>query len=645
MTPVASTSTVNPNAGVLSAAAGVEARYFATAVASWYVNTIDPYAPHAQNVESRLRHPVHVITRRILYGHCDAAGREGASVHGNDDLEALFNDDDAEIKDAPQTLTRRSAARMEAFLASCSVALRAADEESHIVDGMSKIGEGATAATSSPGVTEGKGKNGKGMKKKQDQALDKPAPTTRTKSSAVPRIFPQIDRGELHLRLELYCRDLRRIRALSDANPSNPMEECVIQYVSKRGIRTRRVRLIVQTYLRNVDCVRDVHKTLMSLILRATLEALAVEVLDQELRVTVDRLASEFEHNVSFASLAFLSSPDSSAETHLVPLLTKYFEYLQTNWESLVSKCELERMLRTVLDSDLRYFFQNSVFHSVGHILDECRRERESLDNIALPPPWKEGVFGMAGGWDMKGDVDAAIEQYCSDPGLVKQALRDLRREVITVNGQILPPAHSQMELAEHIGQILNKKTLIHSLSSPSSRTLSKRKSFKKRSNYASDFGLELESEYSGTDSDASLTGKINVGLVDVLTRRLLIAASRTGTGGDAYFIVRDLFGGEEVEVVPHQSSGKVNQGSIEIIIKPNSLIIKSHGKFDIFPKPIVSENDALIQFHTTTTETVTLQRNRESSFTTLKEKKTNMTGWRTLAIRPAYYERIPEIH
>ena len=61
-----------------------------------------------------------------------------------------------------------------------------------------------------------------------------------------------------------------------DENPSKQMEECVIQYETKKTIRSR-VRLIVQTYLRNVDCVRDVHKILMKLILRATLEVLAVE--------------------------------------------------------------------------------------------------------------------------------------------------------------------------------------------------------------------------------------------------------------------------------------------------------------------------------------------------------------------------------
>lgn len=160
------------------------------------------------------------------------------------------------------------------------------------------------------------------------------------------------------------------------------------------------------------------------------------------------------------------------------------------------------------------------------------------MDNIALPPPWKEGVLGMAGGGDAtKLDITAALKQYCSDPALVKQALRDLRREVITVNGQVLQPCHSQMELAEQLGQILNSKTLVDSVKGG----LSKRKSVRKRrvSAYSSDFGLELESDFSGTESDASLTkGNIDVGLVDVLTKRLLIAASRTGTGGDAYFIV-----------------------------------------------------------------------------------------------------------
>ena len=87
-----------------------------------------------------------------------------------------------------------------------------------------------------------------------------------------------------------------------DANPSKEMEECVIQYESKKTIRSR-VFLIVRTYLRNVDCVRDVHKTLMGLILRDTLGVLAVEVCCDELRTAIDR---KFES--IFTVMSLLSS-------------------------------------------------------------------------------------------------------------------------------------------------------------------------------------------------------------------------------------------------------------------------------------------------------------------------------------------------
>lgn len=613
-----------PNSiAVLTANESSQARHLANSVASWYLATLDPYAPHSQNVELRLRHPVHVVTRCILYGNIG-----GIEAGGTEDLEVIFNDDDAEIKDGPETLTRRSAARMEAFLASCADALREDDDPRHD-EARELSDEDVTDATTKTAIA---------------RPSATPSRATSTASSSItPKIHAQIEHGELLLRLDLYCRTLRRIRSIADySNGKKQLEECIIQCEPKKSIRSR-VRLIVQTFLGNVDCVRDVHKTLMSLILKATLEVLAVEIWCEELSATVDRLASEYEHKVSFGSLAFLSSPDSSVETHLAPLLTKYFEYLQLNWESLVSKCEIERMLRAVLDRDLRFFFKNAVFHSVGHILDVCRDERGFLDNIALPPPWKEGVFGKASGGNSNKDMDEAINNYCSDAALVSQALRDLRREVITVNGQILSPAHSVPELAEYLGQILNSNQMKKSLGETKGSIMrnSRRRIKKRVSNYTSDFGLESESEFfSGGESDSSGASKIDVGLVDVLARRLLIAASRTGAGGDAYFVVRDLFGGDEVEVVPHHSSGRVNQGTIEIIVRMTSAIIKSHAKFDIFAKPC-GDSDPLIQFHTTTTETLTLQQSADGSTVLLKEKKTKMTGWRTLAIRPAYYEKI----
>ncbi|EJK50064.1 hypothetical protein THAOC_31003 [Thalassiosira oceanica] len=607
-----SDNTTTLNACTLSVSQSAKTRYYANAVSSWYCSTLDPYTPHASNVASRLRHPVRVITRRILYGDVDKVlvGAED----GEDNLEAEFTNDDADIKEGPEHLTRRTQARMEAFISSCSVALRAEDEDGVDID------DTTTTERANRAVASG----GKG------NLLVRNVSTS-------SKVYRQIDHGDLMLRLDLYCRSLRRIRVLMDANPNKPMEEAVIQYEPKKTIRSR-VRLIVQTYLRNVDCVRDVHKTIMTLLLFSTMEVLAIEVWPEELYLTIDRLATQYEHKVSFASLAFLSSQNNSAELYLSPLLMRYFDYLQLEWESIVDMAEVERMLRAVLDEDLRQFFKDAVFNSVGHILNECRREREALDNIALPPPWTNG------GAVSKGDVQKAMESYLRDPKLVKQALRDLRRETITINGQVLPPAQSQAELAEYLNEVIQSNQMTIALSPRGSKASRRRSKMKMmRTNYTSDFGLETESLESGGESDTSLAGRIDSNFVSMLTRRLLISASRTGAAGDAYFIVRDLFGNEDVEVVPHQSHGSIKQGTIEIVVKSRSVTIKTHAKFDIFQKPVMKE-ESLIQFHTTTTETIALSAAREDSCTILREKQTSSTGWRSLAIRPAYYEKVPQL-
>jgi hypothetical protein len=81
---------------------------------------------------------------------------------------------------------------------------------------------------------------------------------------------------------------------------------------------------------------------------------------------------------------------------------------------------------------------------------------------------------------------------------------------------------------------------------------------------------------------------------VDIMTRRLLVASSRTGMGGDAYFIVRDLFGGDDVEVVPSREQvvvahgGRPRSGSIEIVVRLSSVTIKCHASFDVYPKSSV---------------------------------------------------------
>ena len=159
----------------------------------------------------------------------------------------------------------------------------------------------------------------------------------------------------------------------------------------------------------------------------------------------------------------------------------------------------------------------------------------------------------------------------------------------------------------------------------------------------------------------------------------------------------RDLFGGDEVEVVPSNpqwtyaspvppSSYRMGRmpkrgsgGTIELVVRLASILIKCHGTFDIYPKPLVGDCEPLIQLHTTTTETIHLHEVRVGddgvsvsdkngngvggenggsgengsaptptptpTVLMLKEKMTETRGQRILSIRPARYERVDDWH
>ena len=132
----------------------------------------------------------------------------------------------------------------------------------------------------------------------------------------------------------------------------------------------------------------------------------------------------------------------------------------------------------------------------------------------------------------------------------------------------------------------------------------------------------------------------------------------------------KDLFGGEDVEVVPTSTVAfrhtMVHPGTIDILVKLASVTIKCHQSFGIYPKSLIGETEPLIQFHTTTTESISLQEVRaddnnkngkecipddrtsidgdfeqQPSLMVIKEQKTDRTGWRVISIRPAMYEKI----
>ena len=128
-----------------------------------------------------------------------------------------------------------------------------------------------------------------------------------------------------------------------------------------------------------------------------------------------------------------------SGRAHLAPLFRDYVSYLTADWRFLVSDCEIETMVRNAVGQNLRHTFKTAEFHSIGHLLDVCSLHRDDLESISLPR------------------IDPAdISETCEDRAKVKQALRNLRREIITVNGHVIPPAKTTGELASLLAEAIN---------------------------------------------------------------------------------------------------------------------------------------------------------------------------------------------
>lgn len=129
--------------------------------------------------------------------------------------------------------------------------------------------------------------------------------------------------------------------------------------------------------------------------------------------------------------------------------------------------------------------------------------------------------------------------------------------------------------------------------------------------------------------------------------------------------MVRDLFGGEDVEVVPSMPPSLTGdfsrrRESIEIVVRLASIVIRCHGSFDVYPKALVGSCEPLIQVHTTTSERISLKETRvpkgidnnsksddsdeegdHKPRMIVQELITDKSGWRTLSVRPALYEKI----
>ncbi|KAL3944935.1 MAG: hypothetical protein SGBAC_000969 [Bacillariaceae sp.] len=662
-----------------------QSRAQAQDAAGLYFSHLDPYSANDENMKTFLKGPLLAVTLNCLnkapelppnFNKETEEEKKNASSWRdylpNEPPENPTTWDDT-MAESYKSLPRRARARMEAFLAGCMLAVpwtllkepnsREEKDDPSVVS----LGDGLSGFNIA-----------KASSKDSIESAKRPSIIERviTINDGKKNLMPQISEQELVIRLDLYIRTLQRVKNLN--------EQCVIAMENPKILKLR-ARYITSAFVTTAGCVRSMSFTLTKLLSCLTMEVLAVSSLSEDIVKVIRRIVLEYEHGTSFASLAFLSSPEGNAESLLTPLVLKYIRYLQTNFENVVEGCELERMMATALDPRMRRLFKTIEFKSIGHLLEVCHEQKNKLQSIELAPH----VCAMA----------ENVNELVDNTMMLRQALRDLQREVITVNGHVLPPVTSRKDLLQLLSQTLNSRSLTAAppkTKHGSPRKKSKRKAVVRRtsSTYSDDSdgciisSSELDSSFAENSEDANETApspnakrakerkyrrrrsRFHISTIDLLTRRLLIAASRTGNGGDAYFVIRDLFGGEDVEVVPTNTmpmEGRmVRPGTIDILVRLASVTIKCHQSFDVYPKALVGECEPLIQFHATTTETIYLREVRfadsNEEATTLnnddlssdgsdngdskglvvvQEKKTDKSGWRNISIRPALYEKV----
>jgi hypothetical protein len=691
-------------------------------IVSWYFTHIDETQPHTVNIQSVLVGPIVAMTAKVLNQPkpvktsssrveekiiTDAAdiavlvpntntastdivgnGKKKWNEHILSDLQkkSIF-DEIFHVSDTQQlynTLSQRAQARMNAFMEGICLSIDGGDQQQSSFDNISMASiinsnqSNSTADFHTPiGINEGLAGFRQYDKSHSTDSSINGSNHNKTKVSGKKKILPQIGDTELLVRIDLYYRTIQRCYHLD--------RDCVVSVESNRAIKAR-AQFLVVAFVDTVGTVRQQGPILTRLLTSLTMEVLAVPILSETLVRAIRRIVSNYVHTTSFASLAFLSSPESAAETRLKPSILQYLKYLQQFWQDCELECDIERLLASAIDPVVRSTFKNSDFQSIGHLLEVCQGYRAELRNIQLPP---YNIY------------DVTMNKV--DDAKVRQAIRDLKREIITLNGYILPPVSSRADLIHLLSQMLNSRSMnLYDLATASFRRSNnnkKKKSSRKRQSTSTkritgssidndDDDIDQSGSETNVDSDvpynsetttytddntgaattANGTGNFmtaaqdasarkrsfRLSTVDLLTKRLLLAAGRTGTGGDAYFVVRDLFGGPDVEVVPTKnfqnnpfyqhrphailstnSTGTATNnttatavGTIDLIVRLTSVTIKCHASFDVYPRTMVGECEPLIQVHTTTSETIHLQEVRVADLPESELRTTNVASF-----------------
>lgn len=289
---------------------------------------------------------------------------------------------------------------------------------------------------------------------------------------------------------------------------------------------------------------------------RARLEADIDHMHEEE-----EQQADLFQTVGAFWKLATAGQAAAAREAGLGPRLgsrvEKLIRWVRAKAVSLRMGCSLEELLCSV-DPALREALRQQEYESAEHFLQVFKGfEDKGLRNMRVPCS-----ASSCGG-------EQARPRECSRFDLVvTQVLKDVSRERLVVDGEEVLPSDVQQRLA---ALLLSKAT-----AQPSN-------------------GLDV---------------------VEAV-RRVLQAASRTVFGGDTFFLVRELFGGEGVVVAPAQQhqpgeQGQGRQDPITITVQQVgpaalSVVVRSINVYSIYSGLDLSRQ-ALVNLTATVTEVLPME-------------------------------------
>ena len=254
------------------------------------------------------------------------------------------------------------------------------------------------------------------------------------------------------------------------------------------------------------------------------MEILGVPDVDSNTREKIAELVTTYERQHSFFQTA-----EANANRVLVPALRELLVWLRQNEDSLVANSATEGML-AVIPEDLRHKLKTQVYYSADHFFEVFNQLRPRLAKLPIP-------------------LHPLLEDTTMDAA---QAMKDMHRERLTLNGPEVAPADIPRLLSDLIHGLLES-----SLALAECANLAAGEGSQVANGQASQAASAptTPGTQNGAEGDvstpphSSLTSptllsaprhaRAHVALSEHLVMRTINAASRTTSGGDAFFIVQ----------------------------------------------------------------------------------------------------------